>query len=545
VVQKGKAATVELLGSAPTTRVNLSASGSVGPMPVAMPKEGLFSGPRPFVRISQHAELVRESAADKVQELLAGPVGISGRIQKPYDEDRYRVPVVPNSKLRLEVFAERYGSPLDAALVVRNEQGAELARVEDGPGTTDPILDYTVPDKVTAVVVGVIDSQGRGGPRGVYRLVVDPQHQARKTGFQLLTTAQRISLPTGGRCLMPVLIDRSGYDGRVELAGEGMPAGVRLEGADIPAEGDGALVTVQRGSAAVGSVITHWRGRAADGEEHVVVAKGHPLEHLQPWLASEIALSAIPAKAEDFQIDWRGLPADAGLVPAAKLPLPVKVTRPATVSVVRLTLVTSQLRPLVNGQTDPNQALRLEKPVELPGAAPAGAKPSPPAQTNGDLTLLVPPQPLAPVYDVTIQAELLSPDRRTVLAIAYAPVRRMVVRHSVVVRLDSPARIETKLDLKTGATVKLQGQVERREGLAGDVALTLTGLPNGARADAVTVKAGTKAFVLNVVLPPGLPPGEFTRLKLSATAAPDAKQPAILVRSRDVELALVVRPPAK
>src|SRR5262249_58488684 len=94
------------------------------------------------------------------------------------------------------------------------------------------------------------------------------------------------------------------------------------------------------------------------------------LARLQPWLGSEIALAATTAKAADLQIDWRGLPADAGLVPASKLALPVKVTKPAGNAIVRLTLMTSQLRPLVNGATDPNQSLRLEKPVELP-ATPA------------------------------------------------------------------------------------------------------------------------------------------------------------------------------
>jgi hypothetical protein len=69
--------------------------------------------------------------------------------------------------------------------------------------------------------------------------------------------------------------------------------------------------------------------------------------------------------------------------------------------------------------------------------------------------------------------------------------------------------------------------------------------PAGAQAAPVTVKAGTTAFALNVVLPPGLPAGEITGLKLSGTAVPDAKQPNVRVRSQDVELTLVLRAPAK
>ena len=536
VVEKGKAQSVELLSSSPPLRVDLAAAKNTGALQVPMPKDGVFSGPRPFVLVSPHAEVMKQAVPGKMQELPAGPVGVSGRLLMPYDEDRYRVPVMPKAKLRFEVFAERLGSPLDAALVVRNEQGAELARVEDSPGTLDPILDYTVPDNVTSVIVGVVDSQGRGGPRAVYRLVVEPQRAGpSKAGFTLVTAAQHVTLPSGGRTVVPILIDRGGFEGRVELSAEGLPPGVRLEGADIPEGADGALITVQRGDAAAGAVITRWRGRTAEGEERAVVTKGHPLERLQPWLATEIALAATTAKAADFQIDWRGLPADAGLVPTGKLALPVKVTKPAGNGVVRLTLLTSQLRPILNGVTDPAQSLRLEKPVEIPAMA-----------TDGDLSLIVPALPVAPVFDVTVQAELLAADKKTVLAVAYAPVRRMAVRHQIVVKLDGPARIETNLDPKVATTVKVAGQIERREGLTGDVALTLTGLPANVTAPAaVTVKASATAFTFNVVLPPATPVGEMAGLKISGTAIADAKVPNVRVRSRDVDLTLVLRQPAK
>jgi hypothetical protein len=531
VVEEGKPATVELLGPSPVVRVGTAASSRLEPVQVPLPKEGVFSGPRPFVRPSPHPELVRTDPATKMQDLPPGQVGVSGRLTTPYQEDRYRIPVVPKTKVRLEVFAERYGSPLDAALVVRNEQGAEVARAEDSPGTLDPILEYAVPDKLISVIVGVVDSQGRGGPRGVYRLVVEPLGSGpRRADFHLFTTAQHTGLAIGGRAVVPVLIDRSGgYEGRITLSAEGLPAGVRLEGAEIPDGADGALVTVQRADAPTGAVIGRWRGRTPDGDERTVTTKGHPLERLQPWLATEIAVATTTAKAADFQIDWRGLQADTGLVPASKLALPVKVTKPAGNGVVRLTLLTSQLRPLVNGVTDPNQSLRLEKPVELPANA-----------TDGDLTLLVPPLPVAPLYDVTVQAELLTADKKTVLAVAYTPVRRMQVRHQIVLALDSP-KIDATLDAKAATTVKVTGKVERREGLTGEVALTLTGLPPGASAAAVTVKAADTAFTINVVLPANTPAGEITGLKLSGTAAADGKQPNIRVRSRDVDVTIVAR----
>jgi hypothetical protein len=528
VVSKGKQ-TVELLGPVPAARVDIDAAAGAAALPLPWPKEGAWSGPRPFVAVSARREIVGQPASGKAQDLPAGGVGVSGRLLTPFAEDRYRVPVTPGSKLRLEVWAERIGSPLDASLVVRNDAGAVLAQAEDSPGSLDPVLEYAVSDKVTAIVIGVVDAQGRGGPRGVYRLTIDPQ-TAENRGFRLVTPAQRVSLPVEGRSVVPVLVERRGYEGSVTLSATGLPAGVKLESATIPAGCDGTLVTVLREGSSGDAAITTWRGRGEDGQEHEVVVKGHPLERLQPWLAAELPLAPAAAKAADFQVDWRGLPADVGLVPAVKLALPVKLTRPKGNSAVRLSLVTSQLPPLVNNQPDLNKSLRQEKPVELAATA-----------TDGDVTLIVPPELPSPWYDVTVQAELLSADKKTVLATAFAPVKRLAVRQSLIVHVDGTGRIEAKLDPKTGATVPVKGQVERREGLTGDVALTLTGLPPGARADAVTVKAGATDFAISVILPPNLPSGEMKGLKLSGTATPDAKQPNIRVRSREVELTLVAQ----
>jgi hypothetical protein len=526
---------VELLGPAAPTRVDVAVSPEPTVLALPWPKEGTWSGPRPFVTVASHPEILGQPVAGKPQDLPAGPVGVSGRLLAPFAEDRYRVPVTPGSKVRLEVFAERYGSPLDVAVVVRNETGGELARAEDSPGSLDPVLEYTVPDKVTAVVVGVVDSQGRGGPRGVYRLTIDPQGTCTaQADYRLLTPAQRVPLPAGGSAVVPVVIERRGFLGAVELSAARLPTGVRLEGTTILPGTDGTLVTVRRGDPAGDATVTTWRGRADDGQERTVVVEGHLLERLQPWLATELAVAPTSAKAADFQVDWRGLPADAGLVPAGKLALPVKLTRPTSDAVVRLLLVTSQVPQPINGQPNPALALRPEKPVELAATV-----------TEGEVTVLVPPELSSPVYDVTVQADLLTLDRRTVLATAYAPVRRLAVRPPLMVHVDGAARIEVKQDPKTGTNFEVRGRVERREGLTGDVTVTLTGLPPGGRADPVVVKAGAADFTLKGVLPPNVPAGAVGGLKLSGTAAPDAKQPNVRVRSRDVAVTLAIQTAAK
>jgi hypothetical protein len=334
----------------------------------------------------------------------------------------------------------------------------------------------------------------------------------------------------GSRTVVPVQVDRrGGYTGRMDLFPSREIAGLKLTGATIPAGGDGALVTIERTNPTMDAIIAEWRGRTPNGDEQVVGIKGHPLERLQPWLATEIALAPTTDLAGDFAVEWRDLKDDVGLVPASKLLLPVKLTRPMSKTTVKLTLLTSQNTPILNNQPDPNKAIRQDKLGELAANV-----------YTGDVTALVPPEMSAPTYDVTVQAELLDATKK-VLATAYAPVRRMQVIIPIAVKLEGPQRIETPFDAKNGATVKLQGMIERREGLKADVALTLAGLPVGAKAEAVTVKADASAFTLNVTFPPNVPLGEIKGVKLSGSYAPDPKLPNVRVKSREVELTLVLQ----
>jgi hypothetical protein len=294
----------------------------------------------------------------------------------------------------------------------------------------------------------------------------------------------------------------------------------------VIAEGsDGALLTVVHGEGAQGAAIVNWRGRTEDGEERLVATAGHPLARLQPWLATELAVATSSAKAADLSVDWRGLTEDAGLVPGAKLALPVKITRADEKAVVRLSLVTSQPPVVANRQVDPNRQLRIERPVEVN-----------PGQNEPQIEMFVPAELASDSYDVAVKAELLTADKQRVIQSAYTAVRRMPVRRQLVLSLTGPAEVTAALDSKTGATVKLAGKLERREGIAGDAQISVTGLPPGARADNVSVKAGATDFEVSVILPVNAPPGRWARVKIFASADYQGAR----VRSSDVELSLQI-----
>ena len=529
VVAKGQGASVELVGAAASPKVDLSAAAASGPLLLSWPKLGLWSGPRPFVTISDHAEVVEASQGPRPQPLPALPVGVSGRLSQPFEEDQYRIAVKPGMKLRFEVFAERIGSPIDVALVLRGEKGEVLVRAEDGPKTLDPVLDYVVPANVADLTVGVVDAQGRGGPRGVYRLAISAPAAA-ESDFSLSTTRDRLPVPAKGRVVLPIQVERRGLKGAITLSAADLPTGVELEGRTIPEDADGTLLTVERRAGEAGhATITRWIGKSATGEERTLFVKGHPLERLQPWLASEIPLVAT-ADPSEFEVDWRKTPAE--LVVGEKLPLSVKWTTPgkapAKDAFVKLSILTSQPTPAAGA--DAAKTLRLEKAVEVPAKS-----------GEGEAVLLVPAQLSGEVYDVTLVAEALAADKKTVQATAYAPVRRLAVVRPIRVVLEKSPRIDVALNAKTGAQVSIAGKVVRREGTQGIATVTLAGLPAAIKSAPVTVPADKSDFTLMLALPPATPAGEIVGLKLSAAIAPDPKTPMVRVKSADVELTLVVQ----
>jgi hypothetical protein len=171
----------------------------------------------------------------------------------------------------------------------------------------------------------------------------------------------------------------------------------------------------------------------------------------------------------------------------------------------------------------------MEKPVEL------GAKIS-----DSEVVALLPAELPANAYEIAVQAELLSADKQRVLATAFTPVKRLPVRMPIAVTLTGPAKRDVKLDPKKPVTIEFQGEIVRSQGFAGEATVTLVGLPAGIAPPTFVVKATETAYTLKLAVPPSVPPGETKGIKLSASAATDAKQPTVRVKSRDIELSLTV-----
>ena len=185
---------------------------------------------------------VMEGAA----ETLALPVTINGKIAKAGETDKYKIQVTPGEWLTFKVQARELGtSKLMAVVTAFDESGKKLGRAGDEPlaedvynvnqsrTAGDPELRVQAPEGAKTVTVAIEDLALRGGAGYAYRLNV----KRGGADFRVLVTTPYVNVPAGGSVVVPVAVQRNGYDGDVRLRVANAPKGLRVEGgyvAEVP-----------------------------------------------------------------------------------------------------------------------------------------------------------------------------------------------------------------------------------------------------------------------------------------------------------------------
>ncbi len=109
--------------------------------------------------------------ADQAKGAAPLPAVFGGALMARGDSDRFAVPVKKGQKLRAEVFSQRLGLPLDAALKVFDETGKVLGSADDQKDHGDPVVNWTAAaDGMHQVMVS--DQFHRGGEAHEYVLEV-------------------------------------------------------------------------------------------------------------------------------------------------------------------------------------------------------------------------------------------------------------------------------------------------------------------------------------------------------------------------------------
>jgi hypothetical protein len=509
----------------PESRVEADLTRADGDFPAAWPAAPWLTGARPRVVVGDLPELIETASAAPLE--APAPVAINGRLAAPRETDRYVLSVTPGQTLLFDLLAARAGSPLDGVLTIQNEAGAQLATSDDRENTTDPGLDFKVPDGVHKIVAVVSDLLGRGGGDYVYRLTVDT---AGRPDFTLALDEDRHHVPRGGAELVRVRANRSGYNGPIKLSMAGLPAGVTLVGDEIPAGASEALLSLAAADASPEPALVSISGASTDPAQplrRVALFTESQETKQQPWLRSELAVAV--TAASPLAVAWEADSAGTQLPLSVSLPARIHVTRAAgAAGPVRLSLITSQSVPK---KKDKDKSVDdLAKALRLAVVPTIAAN-----ESEATARILVPADLPNIPYDLAFKAELLSGNKKTVLATAVTGVRRMTSAQPFSIELVGEAKVQATAG--SGETGKLVGKVHRLPSFGRGVTVTLAGLPPELPAPTVEVAADQGDFALPVAFPFGTPPAELAKVVLVANSHPGLGSS---VKSNEVPVAVKI-----
>ncbi|HBE69595.1 MAG TPA: hypothetical protein DDW52_15730 [Planctomycetaceae bacterium] len=179
-------------------------------------------------------------SAEEAHNSSGFPAAFDGIIDFPGDVDWFRLSVpqseTGNQRLRIEVFADRVGSPIDTMVQLFDTDGQFVASNDDW-GSHDSRVEL-MPTEQTEYFVVVSDKLGGGKPNSVYRVEarwVAPEVTAFLPRPDRVTqSSQVISVPQGNRVLKRVAVKREYFDGEVLLQFQGLPAGVHASPIIVP-----------------------------------------------------------------------------------------------------------------------------------------------------------------------------------------------------------------------------------------------------------------------------------------------------------------------
>ncbi len=218
--------------------------------------------------------------ATPVGQPISVPAIINGRIDKPLDADRFTFEAKAGQQLTFEVIARRAQSELDCYLRILNDKGAAVSEADDLTSGRvmyqDSLIEnWTAPadGKYTAEVR---DLHQRGGPQYTYALSITPS----QLYYTLEVDTDKTLLAPGIKAPFYVkVVRKNGFAGEVQLAVDGLPAGVTAVCGKILAGGaDGCIILEAASDAPAGAENLRITGTAS-----------HPVKDAQPLQLAAVA----------------------------------------------------------------------------------------------------------------------------------------------------------------------------------------------------------------------------------------------------------------
>ena len=198
---------------------------------IAADEHGVAPSPN-RVRVADLANVLEVEPNNTNAEATAftAPAALNGVIQEMGDTDSFKFAATKGQVFDINVYArEPLRSPLDSVLTVSRLAGGQVGNNDDNGGP-DSYYRFTAPED-GEFVVNVRDHLQAGGPSYVYRIEVAPVTPQITMTLPERTqyVATTLEVPQGNRMALMVNATRNDFGGDLQVAFDGLPAGMTAE----------------------------------------------------------------------------------------------------------------------------------------------------------------------------------------------------------------------------------------------------------------------------------------------------------------------------
>jgi hypothetical protein len=238
--------------------------------------------------VSRLPEVV-ESPGDKNgpahAQRISVPAGISGSIDRSGEVDCYSFEAKKGERFSIEVVAREHQSAIDSYLRILNDKGQVLIENDDSRDRfvhADSLIENWSAPADGRFIIEIRDLHLRGGPAFVYFLKVT---KSRPYYALELDTDKTLLAPGTASVIFVRAARKNGFSGEIQLAVEGLPAGVAATCGRILASGsDGCIILRAAPDAKLTAANVQIHGsavcRETDGKETTLSAVARPLQEI-------------------------------------------------------------------------------------------------------------------------------------------------------------------------------------------------------------------------------------------------------------------------
>lgn len=204
-------------------------------------------------------------------QTVTAPLVINGRMGEAGDIDRFRFKSASDQKLVCEIAAGRFGSKLDALLILTDTNGTLVVQNDDANGA-DARIEFDA-KKDTEYLLAARDLTDRGGDRFGYRLSIRPPSAAAGASFAARFLPDTLRVNRDGSTRLRCEVTRNGgFDGPVRFAFAELPSGAFAEPLVVPNGPSSGIMTVSASkNAPVGSFPVRLTASGAIGGKTVTL----------------------------------------------------------------------------------------------------------------------------------------------------------------------------------------------------------------------------------------------------------------------------------